>query len=68
MNIFLKIVIKDFGGFDLCFQTIIFSFQTIFHIYSHTFLPTRIFINIFKQQFLVFKHMYQTDHSCLGSV
>ena len=52
---------KAKGVFGLCFQTIIFSFQTIFYAFSYTFSHTRIFTNVFKQQFLVFKHMYQTD-------
>ena len=43
------------------FQTTIFSFQIIFHAFSHTFLSTRIFTNVCKQQFLIFKHMYQTS-------
>ena len=41
--------------FSLCFQTIIFSFQTIFYVFSHTFSPTRIFTNIFKQQYSIFE-------------
>ena len=48
------------GVFGLYFQTIIFSFQTTFHAFLHTFSPTRISTNIFKQQFSVFKYMYQT--------
>ena len=35
-------------------------FQTTFHAFQYTFSPTRISTNVFKQQFSVFKHMYQT--------
>ena len=32
----------------------------MFHVFQDAFSPTRIFTNIFKQQFLIFKHTYQT--------
>ena len=57
----LNVFIKDIQGvFGLYFQTTIFSFQTTFHTFSCTFSSTRICTNVLKQQFLVFKHMYQT--------
>ena len=48
------------GVFGECFRTIIFSFWTIFFVFQCTFSPTHNFKKNFKQQFLIFKNMYQT--------
>ena len=48
----------------MCFQTTIFSFKQ-HYMYFHTFSLTRISTNVFKQQFSVFKHMYQTGPKAL---
>ena len=50
------------GVFGECFRTIIFSFWTIFFVFQYTFSPTHNFKKNFKQQFSIFKNMYQTDH------
>ena len=62
-------IIKILSGCLVCvfkqpfsvFKQHITHFSTLFHAFQHTFSPTCIFTNIFKQQFLVFKHTYQTD-------
>ena len=59
-NLFLNPFKSNMFLMSLSFPTRRSSDLT-FHVFSHIFSPTRISTNIFKQQFLVFKHKYQMD-------
>ena len=51
---------QDLGGVWFMFSNNNFQFLNNISRIQGTFSPTRISTNVFKQQFSVFKHTYQT--------